>query len=171
MPDTYVIHGKLHGNSNIYKKTMIRVFHKGLSTMNRPMHPIRVNIGWGANQSITNDITLLINYQNIKGYPMNRDGYLKGTYGRNEIEYQELQMKKTMGINNNLAKFKKNLTVARASALYNVHGGSYSCQCKGACTVEARCTCQMNNVFCTSKCHRERGGNKLCWNSCVHEEE
>ena len=99
-----------------------------------------------------------------------RDGYLKGTFGRNEIQYQELQTKKTMGINPKQATFKKNLTVAKASSLYNVHGGSYSCQCKGACTVESRCTCRMNNVFCTSKCHRGRGGNNLCRNFCVHED-
>jgi hypothetical protein len=75
-----------------------------------------------------------------------------------------------MGNNHNQNFFKKNLTVAKASDLYNVHVGSYSCQCKGACTSEAWCLCHLNNVFCTSKCHRGRGGNNLFRNSCVHEE-
>jgi hypothetical protein len=49
---------------------------------------------------------------------------LKGTFGQTEIQYPELQTKKTMGINPNQANFKKNLAVAKASALHNVHGGS-----------------------------------------------
>ena len=99
-----------------------------------------------------------------------RGGYLKRTFGQNEIQYQELQTKKTKRINPKQATFKKNLTVAKASSLYNVHGDAYSYQFKGACTVESRCSCRSNNVFSTSKCHRGRGGNNLCRNCCVYEE-
>ncbi len=38
-----------------------------------------------------------------------RGGYLKKTFGQNEIQYQELQTKKTMGINPKLAIFLKRI--------------------------------------------------------------
>jgi hypothetical protein len=69
--DNSLIHGKLHSNGNTTEKAAMRIFHKALTAMKTPLHPIRVHIDRGANRSITNDITLLTNYRNIKRYPMN----------------------------------------------------------------------------------------------------
>jgi hypothetical protein len=48
--------------------TTIRYIQRAYKTAKTPTLPIRVNIDGGANRSITNDITILSNFKNIKSY-------------------------------------------------------------------------------------------------------
>ncbi len=51
-------------------KGTIKYMQRAYRTAKTPITPIRVNVDGGANRSITNDITILSNYKNIKKYSM-----------------------------------------------------------------------------------------------------
>ena len=93
-----------------------------------------------------------------------RDGYLEGWYARENLEYDPMINVKIAGIDTEKEGFLKELTIARASALYNQNGGATTCQCKSDCAENNRCRCKKAGNFCTSKCHGGRGKNSKCTN-------
>ena len=94
-----------------------------------------------------------------------RDGYLLGWYPRENLDLDPLWTAEMAGIDINADGFKSGLTIATASALYNVSGGATTCQCKSDCATNGRCTCKRAGNYCTSKCHGGRGKNVKC-NNC-----
>ena len=93
-----------------------------------------------------------------------RDGYLEGWYARENLEYDPISNVKIAGIDTEREGFLNDLTIARASALYNQSGGATTCKCQSDCAKNRRCSCKSVGNFCTSKCHGGRGKNSKCTN-------
>ena len=94
-----------------------------------------------------------------------RDGYLKGWYARENLDHDPILNAKIVGIDTEKEGFRKDLTIATASALYNQSGGATTCGCKKTdCAKNPSCTCKSVGNYCTSKCHKGRGNNKKCTN-------
>jgi len=92
-----------------------------------------------------------------------RDGFIKGYFQRDRLDYVSSVTMEIMDINFNKPGMKHDLTDAQASALYNVSGGGSMCGCKKAdCASSNLCGCRRKNKFCTTKCHGGRGKNPNC---------
>jgi hypothetical protein len=88
-----------------------------------------------------------------------KEGHLQGNYGRNELMHRRKYTSEILRIDPNTPNFKKNLTIQDAcKSFFNVT----SCNCKGDCSNTSRCSCKLAGVFCTSLCHKGRGGNNKC---------
>jgi hypothetical protein len=85
-----------------------------------------------------------------------KEGYLEGNYGRNELMHCKKYTSKILQIHPNTPNFKNDLTIQDAcKSFLNLA----SCNCKGDCSNTSQCSCKLAGVFCTSLCHKGRGGN------------
>jgi hypothetical protein len=88
-----------------------------------------------------------------------KEGYLEGNYGRNELMHCKKYTSKILQIHPNTPNFKNDLTIQDAcKSFLNLA----SCNCKGDCSNTSQCSCKLAGVFCTSLCHKGRGGNNKC---------
>jgi hypothetical protein len=91
-----------------------------------------------------------------------RIGYLKGTYGREELEPIPHLTAELMGIDTEQHDNKKTITALEAHEMYLAIGGKRSfCRCAGNCATSKSCKCRRMNKLCTSRCHNKQE-NALC---------
>lgn len=93
-------------------------------------------------------------------------GYLSGEFPRGDIYPNEYMTPKILKIDPTKPGFLNNLSVAKASAHYNVLGGSNFCRCGRECSEANRCSCIALGKLCTKKCHKKRKDDKevICFN-------
>jgi hypothetical protein len=88
-----------------------------------------------------------------------RDGHIKGTFNRNQLDFRSTYIGSILGIDTSVEGFRTNMSVQEAC---NVYGQEVSCSCKGDCNILSCCSCKAAKTFCTTKCHGGRGKNKHC---------
>jgi hypothetical protein len=96
-------------------------------------------------------------------------GHLAGEFVPNDIYYNQHMNPKILKIDPTIKGFESDLTIAQASAMYNVMGGATFCKCKQNCIYSKSCGCMKLGKLCTKKCHGTRKDKKdvYCQN-CVH---
>ena len=82
-------------------------------------------------------------------------GYLEGEFVRGSIYPHEHITAQMLRINPMRPNFENDLTIARASALYNKLGGSNFCKCGSNCLNSKRCSCVALGKLCTEKHHKK----------------
>jgi hypothetical protein len=97
-------------------------------------------------------------------------GYLEGEYQRNDIYLNKYLTAAILRINPMTRGFKHDLTISKASALYNMLGGASFCRCKTNCLVSSRCSCRQLGKLCVSKCHgQKKNGEPVNCQNCATE--
>jgi hypothetical protein len=93
----------------------------------------------------------------IRYHLLSKVGYLKKTYGREELEPQPLLNVALMGKDSNAHDAKIIITPLQAQEMYLKIGGHRSfCQCIGNCSNSKTCKCKKFDKIFTSRCHGEK---------------
>jgi hypothetical protein len=88
-----------------------------------------------------------------------KEGHLEDNYARNDLMHRKKYTSKILLINTDTPNFKNNITVQEAcKSFLNVT----SCNCEGDCSNTNRSSSKLAGIFCTSLCHKGRGGNSKC---------
>ena len=110
-------------------------------------------------------IVKLIYYKNsdsIRYQLCCKEGVLKGTYGRNELNEQAHLNPELMGINYQKMKVKDTITPSEAHEKYlDIGGKNKSCRCRTDCSKSKSCKCRKYGKLCNKYCHK-REENLLC---------
>jgi hypothetical protein len=88
-----------------------------------------------------------------------KHGFLKETFSGDLLDYGKNYTSDILQIKPSELEKEKELSVIQAATAF---GGHASCNCQGDCSKLSRCSCKAAGTFCTSLCHRGRGGNKQC---------
>ena len=88
-----------------------------------------------------------------------KHGFLKGTFSNDQLDYRKNYTGDILQIKPLELDTEKELSVQQAATAF---GGHACCNCQGDCSKISRCSCKAAGTFCTSLCHRGRGGNKQC---------
>lgn len=91
-----------------------------------------------------------------------KEGVLKGTFGRNELNPQPHLNPELMGINYQKMKEKDTITPSEAHEKYlDIGGKNKSCRCQTDCSKSKSCKCRKYGKLCNKYCHK-RAENLLC---------
>lgn len=104
--------------------------------------------------------TRMVSPNNIMYKLCTQHGYLDGEFVRESIYAHEHMTAQMLRINPMVPKFGQNLSVAKASALYNSLGGSNFCKCGTNCLKNKKCSCVALGKLCSNKCHKKRKDGK-----------
>jgi hypothetical protein len=104
--------------------------------------------------------TRLISPNNIMYKLCTQHGHLRGEFVRGDIYPHEHITPEMLKINPTIPNFNQDLTVPKASALYNMLGGATFCRCKTNCLISKRCSCIALGKLCVEKCHGKRKDGK-----------
>ena len=104
--------------------------------------------------------TRMISPDNIMYKLCTQHGYLEGEFTRGSIYPHEHMTAPMMRINPIVPNFGQNLSIAKASALYNSLGGSNFCKCGTNCLKNKKCSCVSLGKLCSEKCHKKRKDGK-----------
>lgn len=104
-------------------------------------------------------ITTVTNKEEIKRYSVaTKQGHIRGTYGRKDLQYRKNYNGKILGFNVDKPGFKK-ISLQEAC---NEIALNAQCNCTGNCSTIAWCSRKAAGTFCTSLCHSGSGKCKKC---------
>jgi hypothetical protein len=114
--------------------------------------------------------TIIKSNQETQYEVCSRHGVIAGVFPRNQLYHNKYLTAELLCININESQAMKQtqLSVAKASSLYNKLSGKNFCKCKSDCSKNSRCSCVMLGKLCVKKCHMKRSdGAKVACRNCA----